>query len=170
MTLSSGRRGADQETVLRIMATDLGDEALFKKEWSRLDPRFEALADTTWAQLQERGLVVRSRVQNEPRYALTEAGWVAGLRLNGTLDDVVFRGRCVAFIKFLKSLVDGRYGEWPGRVHYQKIPPDFPFGWALNVLQSGLLQEMFPTKNMNAYWEKRTASIRVPQTFGMPID
>jgi hypothetical protein len=32
MTLSSERRGADQETALRIMAADLGDEALFKKE------------------------------------------------------------------------------------------------------------------------------------------
>ena len=128
MTLSSERRGADQETALRIMATDLGDEALFKKEWSRFDARFEALAATTWAQLQERGLVVGSPVQNEPRYALTEAGWVAGLRLNGTLDDAVFRGRCVAFIKFLKSLVDGRHGEWPSRVHYQNSRPTFRLG------------------------------------------
>src|SRR6185436_14862674 len=108
MTLSSKRRGADQEIALRIMAADLGDRPLFEKEWSRLDPRFEALASTTWAELEERGLVQRSPIQNEPRYALTEPGWIAGLRLNGTLDDDAFRGRCVAFIKFLKSLIDGR--------------------------------------------------------------
>ena len=168
MTLSAERRRSDQETVLRILAADLGDEALSRREWSRLDPRFEALAATTWVELQERGLVVRSPIQNEPRYALTEAGWITGLRLNGTLDDGVFQSRCIAFIRFLKSLIDGREDEWPGRVHYQKIPPDFPFGWALNVLRSELLQEMFPTKKMNAYWERSTASIRVPQTFGMP--
>jgi hypothetical protein len=170
MTLSADRRNADQETVLRIMASDLGDEALFEKEWRRLDPRFAALAATTWVQLQERGFVVLSPVRNEPRYALTETGWIAGLRLNGALDDGVVRERCIAFVKFLKSLVDGRQCEWPGRVHYQKIPPEFPFGWALNALRSGLLHEMFPTKNMNAYWEKKTASIRVPQTFGIPMD
>lgn len=46
----------------------------------------------------------------------------------------------------------------------------FFVGWVLNLLKSGLLQEMFPSKQMNAYWEKTTASVRVPQTFDMPID
>ena len=170
MTLSPGRRTADQELALRIMAADVGDVALFSKEWPSADPRFANLAPTTWAQLQERGLVTRSPVQNELRYLLTEAGWITGLRMNGTLDEEAFRRRCVAFIKFLKGLIKGRQGEWPSRIHYQKLPADFPFGWVLNVLKSGLLQEMFPSKQMNAYWEKATASVRIPQTFDMPID
>jgi hypothetical protein len=170
MTLSPERRTADQETALRIMAADVGDAALFRMEWSKVDPRFTNLAPTTWVQLQERGLVTRSPVQNELRYALTEAGWIAGLRLNGTLDEEAFRVRCIEFIKFLKSLIEGRRDAWPGSIHWQKLPAAFPFGWVLNVLKSGLLQEMFPSNQMNAYWEKATASIRVPQTFDMPID
>jgi hypothetical protein len=39
-----------QETALRIMAADVGDVALFRKEWPKAD-----------------------------RYLLTEAGWFAGL-------------------------------------------------------------------------------------------
>ncbi len=170
MTLSPDRRTADQETALRIMAADVGDAALFEREWPKVDPRFGNLAPTTWIQLQERGLVTRSPVQNEVRYGLTEAGWIAGLRLNGKLDDAAFRARCIEFIRFLKGLIKGRQGEWPDRIHWQKLPPDFPFGWVLNVLKSGLLQEMFPSKQMNAYWEKSTASVGVPQTFDMPID
>jgi hypothetical protein len=170
MTLSSERRTADQETALRIMAADVADMALFRMEWPRADPRFANLAPTTWVQLQERRLVTRSPVQNELRYLLTEAGWIAGLRLNGTLDEEAFRGRCIEFTKVLKSLIKGRQGEWPASIHYQKLPADFPFGWVLNVLKSGLLQAMFPSKQMNAYWEKATASVRVPQTFDMPID
>jgi hypothetical protein len=95
MTLSPERRTADQEAILRIMAVDIGDVALFEKEWPRVDPRFANVASTTWAQLQERGLVTRSPVQNEVRHLLTEAGWIAWLRLNGTLDDAVFQSRCI---------------------------------------------------------------------------
>ena len=170
MTLSPERRTTDQETALRIMAADVGDAALFQVEWPKADPRFADLAATTWPQLHERGLVTRSPVQNELRYALTEAGWIAGLRLNGTLDDQAFRARCVAFIQFLKSLIRGRQGDWPARIHWQKLPVDFPFGWVLNVLKSGLLQDMFPKKQMNAYWDKASASVRVPQTFDLPVD
>ena len=144
MTLSPERRTADQQTALRIMAADVGDAALFNMEWPRADPRFASIAPTTWVQLQERRLVTRSPVQNELRYALTEAGWVAGLRLNGTLDDGAFQARCVELVKFLKSLIKGRNGEWPSRIHWQKLPADFPFGWVLNVLKSGLLQRCFP--------------------------
>ena len=151
MTLSPERRTADQEKALRIMAADVGDDALFNKEWPAVDPRFANLAPTTWVQLQERGLVTRSPIQNELRYLLTEAGWIEGLRLNGTLDEEAFRARCIDFIKFLKSLIKGRQGESPARIHNQKLPAHFPFGWVLNVLKSGLLQEMFPTKQMNAY-------------------
>jgi hypothetical protein len=170
MTLSPQRRTAEQEVVLRIMAADVGDVALFMKEWPKADSRFSDISSTTWVQLQERGLLKRSPVQNELRYLLTEAGWIAGLRLNGTLDEEAFRSRCIEFIRFLKGLIKGRQGEWPGRIHHQNLPADFPFGWVLNVLKSGLLQEMFPSQQMNAYWEKASASVRIPQTFDMPID
>jgi hypothetical protein len=90
--------------------------------------------------------------------------------LNGTLNEEAFRVRCIELIKFLKSPIEGRQGISPGFVHYRTLPPDFPFGWVLNVLKSGLLQEMFPSKRMNAYWDKATASVLVPQTFDMPID
>lgn len=170
MTLSPERRGDDQRRVLSIMASDLADTMLSGKEWPKADPRFADIAPTTRVELPEKGLIVRSPVQNEPRYLLTEAGWLAGLKINGTLDNEEFRARCVELVRYFKSLVNGRDSEWPARVHYQRLPPEPPFGWVFNVLKSGLLQRMFPDKRMNAYWEKETASVRVPTTFAMPVD
>ena len=72
-------------------------------------------------------------------------------------------------MQFLKHLVDGRGGEVPASLHHEKWPAQFSFGWTLNVLNSELLQRMFPDKRMNAYWQKRTASVRVRVTFGMPL-
>jgi hypothetical protein len=170
MTLSPERRNRDQQKALSIMAGDVGDTPLARIEWRKADPRFADLAPTTWAQLQEKGLATRSPVQNETRYLLTEAGWIAGMRFNGALDDPAFIARCVDLIQFLKGLIKGRDGEFPASIHYRNVEARFPFGWVLNMLNSGMLQEMFPTKQMNAYWEKRTGSVRVPQTFDMPVD
>lgn len=145
MTLSSERRIGDQKTALKVMSAGVGDEALFQKYWDVTDPRFADLAPTTWAELTEKGLVEQRRVQNYRAYHLTEAGWLTGLNLNGTLADAAFREKAVALVVFLKSQVKGRSAASDAIVHISHLPPDLPFGFVLNALKSGLLQEMFPT-------------------------
>ena len=82
MTLSVDRRIRDQETALRIMTPEVGDAALFEKFWAVSDPRFGALAPTTWAELAERGLVVQRKIFGAgPQYHLTEADWLVGFSL-----------------------------------------------------------------------------------------
>jgi len=77
----------------------------------------------------------------------------------------------VDLLKYFKSLVDGRRAASDAFVsHHAAQAAGFPVGWLLNALKSGLLQEMFPDKRMNAYWDARSKIVRVPVTFGMPRD
>jgi len=172
MTLSINRRLADQEIALRTMASEVGEAALFEKFWSVADPRFQDLALTTWVELQEKGLVVPRKIFGaDAQYHLTEAGWIVGLRLGGTFDDPEFRARCVRLVKFFKHSVDGRSTTTDALISHHGLPAaDLPFGWVLNALKSCLLQEVFPDKRMNASWDRVSKVIRVPVTFGMPLD
>jgi len=84
-----------------MMASKVGDAPLWGVHWAvNNEPALKDLISTTWAELLERGLVERRRVLGGgPQYHLTEAGWVAGLRLNGTLGEQSFRDRCVQSVK-----------------------------------------------------------------------
>lgn len=151
------------------MAADVGDDALFKKHWDVTDPRFVDLLPTTWAELVEKGFAERRRIMNAHQYHLTEQGWLAGLELNDAFDDGAFRKRAVALVAFLKGHVKGRNPPTDALVHPSHLPPELPFGFVLNALKSGLLQRMFPDKRMNARWDP-TKNIRIPITFGMPVE
>jgi hypothetical protein len=171
MTMSRDRRLEDQAAALRTMMSDMGDEDFAHKAWDVKDPRFENLARTTWAELKEKGLIAARHQIGAEEYRLTEAGWIVGLRLTEAFTDPEFRARCIALVKYLKSAVDGRRQPTDAFIWHHDLPAaGFPVGWVLNVLKSDLLQEMFVDKRMNAYWDERGRSIRVPVTFGMPLD
>ena len=154
MTLSSQRRIADQALVLGTLATELGDELIVRKWWDIDRADFKDVIPTTWAELEERGLLRRhQRLNPPPAYELTEAGWLAGLRLAGVFDREPFRARCIELVKYFKSKVDGRREPHDALVTHNEIHPNFSFPWVLNVLRSGLLEEMFQDKRMNARWD-----------------
>lgn len=170
MTISRERRYRDQASAIRTIAADVGDAALFEKHWAVADPRFAELVPTTWVELEEKSLIRRRRIMSVgPQYHLTEDGWLEGLRLIGALQDPSFRERVVNLIQFFKGTIAGRRETADAIIHYSRLPQGMPFGFVLNALKSGLLQHMFPDKRMNAYWDA-TKNIRVPVTFGMPVD
>jgi hypothetical protein len=151
------------------MAADVGDAPLFDRYWDVTDPRFVDLLPTTWAELAEKGLTERRRVMGYHAYHLTERGWLTGLDLNGTFSDPAFREKAVALVAFLKGQVKGRNAPTDAFIHPSHLPLELPFGFVLNALKSGLLQHMFPDKRMNARWDA-SKNIRVPITFGIPLD
>jgi hypothetical protein len=172
MTVAKAERITQQEAALRFMASEVGDDPLYAVHWVLNDePALKDLLPTTWAELKERGEVEpRNVFGGGPQYHLTEAGWVLGLQLNGTLREKAFRDRCVDLVKYFKSQVVGRADHHDALVsHHEVQAAGFPFGFVLNVLKAGLLQEMFPDKRMNARWDTTSKIIRVPVTFGMPV-
>ena len=134
-----------------------------RKWWDVDRPDFADVVPTTWAELEEKGLIRRHRRNNPPpSYELTEAGWLAGLRLAGAFNSSSSRTRCVELVKYFKSKVAGRRETHDAFVSHEEIARVFPFPWALNVLRSNLLGEMFPGKRMNARWDETQKIIRVP--------
>lgn len=100
MALSPQRRVAEQELVLRTLASELGDEMLGHKWWDIDRQDLAQVLLTTWVELEELGLVRRHLRSNLPlAYELTEAGWVKGLQLAGILDSDAFRARCLELVR-----------------------------------------------------------------------
>jgi hypothetical protein len=172
MTISKDDRRRHQEIVLATMASELGDDKILADKFWNIDRAgFADIIPTTWAELTEKGLIRRWRRHNPPpAFELCEPGWILGLKYAGIWESESFRERCIELAKYFKSLVAGRHQLQDALLSHHAAGQHFPFPWMLNVLKASVLQEMFPDKRMNARWDSSHKIIRIPVTFGMPVD
>lgn len=164
------RRQADLDAALRLMATQTGDRYFDEVYWTTpTDAELAKLLPTTLPELEEMGFVRREDMLGEATdWYLTAYGWAEGLRRAGHLNESAFRQRVYRLVACLDDKVDRRNPDEsilePGEVAADASLPD---GWILNVLASGLLEELISDKLMNARYQSSDGSIRLPPTFGM---
>jgi hypothetical protein len=169
MTISADTRRDAMIRALAYMLERIGDESVSRFAIPISEGPLADLPDTTWTELAEAGLVQRHMVHNPPvRYEFTHEGWVEAHKLTGALDSDEVQSRCQRLAAALKAYVKGRGQHGDVFVHYQSLASqaDVPVWWMINAVRSGLLQEAFPGKKMNARWAD--GNVRIPPSFGMP--
>jgi hypothetical protein len=169
MTISPDKRRAAMVRALAYMLERIGDECVPRFAIPISEGPLANLPDTTWIELTEAGLVQRHRVHNPPvRYEFTHRGWAFAHKLTGALNSDEVQARCQRLVATLKGLVKGRGQHGDVFIHHEKLASqaDVPGCWMINAIKSDLLQEVFPSKKMNARWDD--GNVRVPPSFGMP--
>lgn len=168
MTISAEKRVDAMSRALAYMLERIGDESVARFTIPISEGLLADLPDTTWTELTEAGLVQRHKVHNPPvRYQFTLEGWVAAHKLTGALGSDEVQARCQRLAAALKGHVKGRGQHGDVFVYYQTLAShaNVPVWWMINMIKSGLLQEAFPGKKMNARWDD--ANVRIPPSFGM---
>jgi len=151
------------------MATAVGlDEDYPSVHFVVSDSRFSGVPTTTWIELKDYKRVKPVPHESGPAYRLTGSGWVEGLRLAGMLNTPEVLSKTQAVMRALKQVVEGRdYHHDPLiEIAFLSLKSGQSAEWCFNLVHSGLLRAMFPTKNMNAYWDDNSGGVRVPATFG----
>ena len=84
MSLSKEER---QRDALQLMLQRLGDGRISMCFFDTTKPPFNAIQQTTWAELQQ-GSYLKANLK---RYRLTAAGWLRALHESGLIQDPVFK-------------------------------------------------------------------------------
>lgn len=170
MTLSPARRESDQDRALAHMVHVIADGHLTHR-FLPTDPGFAGVAPSTFPELMSQGFLRYAGNFGQPAYFVTPLGWLAGLRAAGCLESVELRDRCQRVVRALKARVkeDNRSSPLPIGVFPDVIASiaEVQAMWLLNALESGLLQQIFPNQQMNAFYERKL--VKIPPTFGFPI-
>jgi len=166
MSLSNKEREENIFLAVRLMMQDLGEPY----EWQEHDATTEKFAEvyrTTWDDLAEWGLV---KARTFGRYSLTGDGWIAGLKLVGLFDDVIFREKTGKLSKALKATVkNGREWGCADRMELASATGLSEF-FIYDAIDSHLLREMF--NRTDATWsldDQMKNSIDIPPRFGLPL-
>jgi hypothetical protein len=145
---------------------------LAAKSFDTKDLTFVGIATTTFVELEEQGLLIGRHVIGAAMYALTPRGWLEALRRGGLIDSELIRQRSQAVVRVLKaSIKDSNRSNPRGELvyaHTAAAEAGVSVEWLHAAIESGLLQSVFPSQQIKAYWDGR-ASIRVPPTFGFPL-
>ncbi len=104
---------------------------------------------------------------NGPAYRLTGSGWVEGLDAAGLLKTPALMTRAQAVVKALKQVIEGRNHHHDLLIELSVLATNSgqTEEWCFNF-HSGLLNALFPKKNMKAYWDDSDGGVRVPATIG----
>lgn len=168
MTISQQTRLDAMGRALEYMLEQIGDEPTTTFHIGVTDAPVADLPNTTWIELSEALMVKRRKIIGGPcaQYEFTEHGWMVAHKVTGAIDTNRVRQRGQTLVAALKGYAKGRGQE--GFVELRTLSGEtgIPDGWILNAVKSGLLQEMFPTKKMNARWDPRSRWVRIPETFG----
>lgn len=169
MTLSVADRRTFASSVLRTMALEVG----FDRDYPSVhflvsDPKFSCVPTTTWIELKDYKRIKLVPSSGDVAYRLTGSGWVAGLEAAGFLKGPEILTRAQAVVRTLKQHIDGRNYHHDPLIEIAALATasSQTEEWCYNAVHSGLLRQLFPTKNMNAYWDDSDGGVRVPATFG----
>ena len=166
MTHSVARRRRDVESVLRLMVTDVGDEAIRTAHFSPHDQhRFSNILLTTFDELLDQGDLETTGEKPGPIYRLTPEGWLHGLELLGQLDGQHVRERIIVIIAALKARAKGRQGAVSIDVRDLAVELGIPVGWLSNAMAAELPTRLFPNAGFSAT-STDGLLIQVPATFG----
>jgi hypothetical protein len=163
VTRSDARRTENVNEALRIMMAKLADCALSDCPFTVSDSEFENVLTTTWDECRRLGWIKSSG----PYFFLTGAGWIAGLKLTGLLNDA-FREKAFKLVGLLKRQVAGRQDDAMACVH------DFENegitgGWVFNIVESAILEkEIDPDKSYELRWSTDDPWNSGAPFFGIP--
>lgn len=167
MTISNEDRQADIDRALVLMLAGLGEHFVYEIAFRIEEPPFDEIKMTTWATLEKREWAKSTR-ENVACYWLTPKGWIAALKASGKYDEPELIERAQKLAAALKECVKGRELEHLRGVltdHWELTArTQLPVNWLLNALDSQLLDELWPGRNMRVIQDRK--SVRVPIDFG----
>jgi hypothetical protein len=168
MTISNTERARQQRQLLARFAQDVGDGYCLGQFRGPKTETFAEFDHTTWTELAGQAALEPRHVGGRPQYALTPGGWLRALRESGRLQDPALRARAVTLVQALKAVVKGRTSHLGLLVDERALETTtgLPSGWIYNALSSGLLNEVFPDKDMTVDAAPSHRGFRVPNTFG----
>ena len=167
MTISQKTRRKDKCHALVSMLDELADDRYDEHFVEIQKGRFKAIRPTTWRELQTEKFVKAAGLSEEPRYRLTQAGWLRATRERGDLGQEQTRTRAAQLARAVKAKVNRR-SHRPAFLAPAELArsAQLPEGWVFNALATQLLSQMFPSKMMEVtYHPERYFS--VSSTFGM---
>ena len=171
MSISKDARVKDMADLLTAYVALIGDRDRIEIMVGPHDDGFTGFLRTTWVELEQRGFLAPHHAfgTNGQHWELTEGGWLMGLRVSGQLESTNLRARAVTLAQGLKALVKGRSSPFAEIADERDLAPrlGLPVGWVRNALESNLLNELFPDKNMTVERDYRSGCFRVPPLFGL---
>jgi hypothetical protein len=146
MTLSKDVRHANLVRALEILLDDVGEGYHAQCLIAADDAKVAEVLPTTWAELVERGFVVRRDTNGPDLYTLTARGWTAALVVTGHLTRGDVPARLQQLVAALKATVKavGRHEEGIADVSALAGAANASEDWALNALEGDLLSAAFP--------------------------
>lgn len=148
MTLSDNARRDNMDLALRILLERVGDDKEVSEVWVFTDDAaVQAIAATTWGDLESQGWVIRAeRLGGHVKFRLSERGWLRALEVTSQNKSPLFVARLAQANAALKGYVDGR-----AEPHYEYAQiiakkAGVPEGWFFNLLGSGYWDKTTPPK------------------------
>ncbi len=168
MTISQEKRLANIESALVQVMGLLHEDGYAKVRFER-DVDFHDILSTTWADIESLGWIEDCSTQDKRLLRLLGAGWIEGLRRTGNLSDDSFQEKLIALKRLFKSCLKGRTGDAWLPVSRCVKETGLSERWIVSVIESGLLEEMFPDEILDVDWwsSGQRSVIRVPIRFGM---
>ena len=93
------------------MLQELGAGSIQTTFFDGSNPTFKAVLQTSWAELESQGLVIRS---SGSKYRLTAHGWLVALEAAGARQSQEFFRKVSKILAALKRCVKGRVGSAAG--------------------------------------------------------
>jgi hypothetical protein len=140
VTISKTNREQDAANALKLMVSELGEEA-FKYSWVDAENElFRSILVTTWRELEERGVVI-NRGYNE--YSLTAIGWLCGIEILGLPEQTEFKSRMSRLSACLKAFVKSRSEHALVEIDDIATSSGLSESFVRNAIESRLLDQVF---------------------------
>jgi hypothetical protein len=136
MSLSKEAR---QRDALQLMLQRLGDRRISACFFDTTKPPFNAIQQTTWAELQQ-GSYLKANLK---RYRLTAAGWLRALQESGLLQDPVFKQDVGKLVQSVKTNVKDRQRGTLMTVETIARDSGLSENWIYNAIESNVIEKQF---------------------------
>jgi hypothetical protein len=169
MTLSREERLENIDLAMRRLMELLEDHFIEDINFRRPSEDFDGIYETTWAELDSRYWIrpISSTLESNFYFRLTGYGWIEGLKRTNRIEAIldILPGLCAA----AKEHVKGRTSDQAVNRHQLAEAAKLDSRLVGNIVESRLLQEQFPDREMSLSWWDPTSTdfVRIPLSFGM---
>jgi hypothetical protein len=143
MTLSKKQRLDNIEQALRMMAGRLGDRAVYRQSFKPDEPELAGVEETSWKELEARGLIHGTHTFTSDHYQLTGLGWFVAMELDDKCDTPEFQDKFGKLSSKLKSYVKGRREKAVTTVDALVDDVDLSQDFIYNVIKADVWQHKY---------------------------
>ena len=169
MTLSKTERADNIELALKLMMGELGEYGINELWFEINKPPYENVYPTTWQHLEDQYLIERFDTMGARHCGLTGYGWLAGLRVTGTIQAPEIQEKVGKVMAELRKHVEGREEKEFEHVEAIADAAGVRSGFVYNMIASSYIETVLNRKG--AQWHSRAPErmIEIPVDFGLEI-